>query len=127
MEDKNKPEAEQPEDNTPRFRGLYRYVHVSVKTLDIIIVVCIAVIILVTAFSLKDRGFMVTFDSRGGSDVAAVKYQYGDRIEAPETPQREGYSFTGWYIDSACQEQWVIEENTVTGAVTLYAGWEKNS
>ena len=116
-----------PKEQIPKFRGLYRYVHISVKALDTIIIICIAVIILVTAFSLKDRGYMVSFDSRGGSDVAAVKYQYGDYIEPPVEPTREGYQFVGWFIDPGCQEPWLIEENTVSGAITLYAGWEKTS
>ena len=132
MDEQNKPSEQMPGENTPeketpRFRGLYRYVHVSVKTLDIIIIVCIAVIILVTALSMKDRGFVVSFDSRGGSDVAAIKYQYGDFVAPAENPVREGYRFTGWYKDPGCQEPWVTDEDTVTGAFTLYAGWEKKT
>lgn len=131
MEDGKKPEEGTEQDSaageeTPKFRGLYRYVHVSVKTLDIIIIACVVVIVVVTALSMKDRGFMVNFDSQGGTDVAAAKYQYGEHIEPPESPTREGYSFTGWFIDPNCQEQWIIEENTVNGALTLYAGWEKD-
>ena len=132
MTDRDKPSEQIHEENaaeneTPRFRGLYRYVHISVKALDIIIIVCIAVIILVTALSMKDRGFVVNFDSRGGSDVAAIKYQYGDFVAPAEEPVREGYSFSGWYKDPNCQEPWISDEDTVTGAFTLYAGWEKNS
>ena len=89
------------EENIPKFRGLYRHVKISVKALDWIIVACIAVIIIVVAFEMIDPGFTVTFDSKGGSDVPAQSQMYGELLEVPEPPTREGYSFTGWYIDSA--------------------------
>ena len=59
------------QENTPKFRGLYRYVKISVKALDWIIVACIAVILIVFALEMRSLGFTVTFDSRGGSDVPA--------------------------------------------------------
>ena len=71
MDNKNK----EQEKNIPKFRGLYRYVNISVKALDRIIIVCVAVILIVTFMALRNPGFTVTFDSRGGSDVSATKYQ----------------------------------------------------
>ena len=107
------------------FRGLYKHVKISVKTLDIIIVSCIAVIVLLVALDLRNPGFTITFDSRGGSDVAAQNQMYGELLEVPEAPTREGYEFTGWYLDTACQELWDVEEDIIEGDITLYAGWEK--
>ena len=114
---------EQQDRKKPReFRGLYKYVHVSVRTLDIIIVACIAVILIVLAFNLLDPGFSVSFDSRGGTDVPPQKRTYGEYLVLPEEPSREGYEFTGWYLDPSCQEEWNIREDTVKGELTLYAG-----
>ena len=113
------------EQETPKFRGLYRHVKISVKALDWIIVACIAVILIVVALEMRDPGFTVTFDSKGGTDVPAQSQMYGELLELPEPPTREGYRFTGWYKDHACSEQWNVETETIETDITLYAGWEK--
>lgn len=113
------------EDQTPAYRGLYRNVKVSVKTLDTVIVICLLVIAVFLAIELQDPGFSITFDCKGGSDVAPQKQMYGELLEVPEPPTREGYQFTGWYTDYACQELWLVEQNTIQGDMTLYAGWQK--
>ncbi len=113
------------EEQLPRFRGLYRYVKISVKALDRIIIACIAVILIVVALEMRNPGFTITFDSKGGTDVAAQNQMYGELLELPQPPTREGYRFTGWYTDSACYELWNVQEDTVEIDMTLYAGWEK--
>ena len=109
----------------PPFRGLYRYVKISVKALDWIIGICIAVIIVVFLFEMQNPGFTVTFDSKGGTDVPAQNQMYGQLLEMPEPPTREGYTFTGWYKESVCFNLWDMENDTVECDMTLYAGWEK--
>ncbi|MBR2045788.1 MAG: InlB B-repeat-containing protein [Agathobacter sp.] len=106
------------------FRGLYKHVKISVKTLDRIIVGCIAVIVILVALDLRNPGFTITFDSKGGTDVAPQNQMYGELLEVPEDPTREGYQFTGWYIDTACDEIWDEEEDVIESDITLYAGWE---
>ena len=59
------------QEQIPKFRGLYRHVKISVKALDWIIGACIAVILLVVAIEMRDPGFTVRFDSKGGTDVPA--------------------------------------------------------
>lgn len=116
----------QTEENLPKFRGLYRYVKIPVKALDAIIVICIVVILAVFAFEMLNPGFTVTFDSNGGTDVPGQHQDYGDLLEEPEPPSREGYTFTGWYKDPACNIQWNMETDTVETDMNLYAGWQKN-
>ncbi len=113
------------EENIPKFRGLYRHVKISVKALDWTIAVCVAVILIVFAFELRSPGFTVTFDSRGGSDVASQQQMYGEELELPEPPTREGYTFTGWYKDYACELPWDAQTDQIETDVTVYAGWEK--
>ena len=84
---RNDPPAEE---NIPKFRGLYRYVKISVKALDCIIVACIAVILIVFALEMRDPGFTVSFDSKGGTDVPAQSQMYGELLEVPAPPTREG-------------------------------------
>lgn len=114
-----------PEEETPKFRGLYRHVKISVKALDRIIVACVLVIVVLVALELRDPGFTITFDSKGGTDVAAQNQMYGELLVLPEPPTREGYSFTGWYKDHGCFEPWSVETDKIEMDMTLYAGWEK--
>ena len=107
------------------FRGLYKHVKISVKTLDIIIVSCIAVILLVVALDLRNPGFTITFDSKGGTDVLPQNQMYGELLKVPKKPTREGYEFMGWYTDYSCEEKWKTEEDVIETDVTLYAGWKK--
>ena len=105
--------------------GFYRGAKVSVRALDIAIVACILAIVLFVALDLRDPGFTVSFDSKGGSDVAAQTQMYGEALTLPQPPVREGYSFAGWCKDAACMEQWNMEEDTIQSSITLYAAWEK--
>ncbi len=106
-------------------RGLYRNVNISVKTLDRVILVCIAVIVLVLVLEMRNPGFTIVFDSKGGTDVPSCQQMYGELVTVTEAPTREGYRFTGWYRDHACYEVWDLAQDTVQTDMTLYAGWEK--
>jgi uncharacterized repeat protein (TIGR02543 family) len=107
-------------------RGLYKHVKIPVPVLDAIIIGCILVIIVFLAIDLQNPGFTITFDSKGGTDVPAQNQMYGELLEVPEPPTREGYTFTGWYMDHACFELWDVENDIIEADMTLYAGWEKN-
>ena len=122
MDEQSKaPEQEQ----TPKFRGLYRHVNISVKALDRIIIACIAVIVLIVVLEMRNPGFIIVFDSKGGTDVPAQNQMYGQLLEQPEPPTREGYVFDGWYEDPACDILWDVEEDIIETDITLYAGWQK--
>ena len=122
MEESRTTPPEEPQ--VPKFRGLYRHVKISVKALDWIIVACIAVILVVFALEMRDPGFTITFDAKGGTDVPSQSCMWGQTIDAPQSPTREGYRFTGWYTDYGCFQLWDMENDTVEADMTLYAGWE---
>jgi len=48
-----------------------------------------------------------------------------DSYFAPIRPQRTGYTFEGWYKDSACTVPWVNEVDRVKSDITLYAKWAR--
>ena len=80
--------------------------------------------LLLVAMELQDPGLTVTFDSKGGTDVATQKQEYGELLVLPEPPTREGYQFTGWYTDYGCTIAWDAAQQTVQSDMTLYAGWQ---
>lgn len=123
--EKNQNDLNASGENTPQFRGLYKHVKISVKTLDIIIVACIVVIVVFLAIDLQNPGFTITFEPLGGSDIAPQQQMYGELLVVPEPPTREGYVFTGWHKDHACMEPWDPDTDTIQSDLTLYAGWEK--
>ena len=49
----------------------------------------------------------------------------GSTATKPSDPTRDGYTFTGWYTDSACTSAYDFS-TAVKGDITLYAGWKEN-
>lgn len=76
----------------------------------------------------QQAAFTVTYNSRGGTDVAAAtNVPRGALLAAPEAPTREGYLFAGWYADEARTRAWDFSADAVEQDLTLYAGWEPAS
>ena len=72
--------------------------------------------------------FVVSFDSNGGSSVAPIQVEDGGKISAPTAPTKsataaETYTFAGWYKDSALQNAFDFDNDTITDSITLYAKW----
>ncbi len=111
---------------TPQLRGLYSKVKISVRTLNIIIVVLVIALVSCMAFAIAKGGFRVSFDTQGGTPVEMQSgIMHGELIEVPEEPTREGFEFDGWYLDSAGTMPWDPEKDVVTESITLYAGWRE--
>lgn len=69
----------------------------------------------------------VTFNANGGRMVDGRTTGYADvnyngYVYEPVDPTRSGYTFTGWYTDSACRYLYNFNSR-VTSNMTLYAGW----
>lgn len=105
--------------------GLYRNVKMSVKTADRLILIGIIVLIACMIFAVSHAGFTVTFNTDGGSQIENQKVMYGQLIEVEENPVKEGYTFTGWYTDKDCKNQFDVTKDKVSDSITLYSGWEK--
>ncbi|GHV32193.1 hypothetical protein FACS18949_02370 [Clostridia bacterium] len=67
----------------------------------------------------------VTFSAGGGKPLPASQtLSVGETITEPASPERAGYTFTGWYADSKKSVRFNFG-TTVVNRMTLYAGWEK--
>ena len=76
----------------------------------------------ISATSSSDA-FTVTFDSNGGSAVAAQDVAEGETVSEPDpAPTRVGHTFGGWLIGATAYDF----STSVTGNLTLTAEWTPN-
>ena len=70
----------------------------------------------------KDIICKVTFETNGGSAVAAQDVTYGEKAVKPADPVKDGYTFGGWYQDATFAV--AFDFNTaITADITIYAKW----
>ncbi len=74
-------------------------------------------------------GYLVQFDSKGGSDVDEQLLRDEGKATQPVDPTRDGYMFKGWYSDEACTDDKEFDFNNtqITKDTTIYAKWENVS
>ena len=63
--------------------------------------------------------YTITFDTDGGSEIAAITQDYGTEITPPEDPTKDGYTFAGW--------EPAIPETMPAGDLTVKAQWSANT
>ena len=74
----------------------------------------------------QTTGFTVTFVTNGGTPVPEAQLAApGGYVSEPEAPQRENYTFRGWFLEGEDGERWKFDQYTVEGDLTLYAKWHK--
>ena len=73
----------------------------------------------------KSNTITVTFDTNGhGAAPEAQTVLQGEKVDQPDKPEAQGYTFAGWYTEAACETPWNFESGIVTDSMTLYAKWE---
>lgn len=70
------------------------------------------------------NSYDVTFEAGNGTNPVIESVKYQDKVTEPEKPIREGYDFTGWYVIEETARLWDFENDVVTEATELRAGWE---
>ena len=73
-------------------------------------------------YPVVEKGHWITFDSKGGSNVAPQFVRSGDSCAAPSAPTKPGYDFVGWYTDEETNNEFEFG-NTLSDSPTLYAKW----
>lgn len=66
--------------------------------------------------------YTVTFDTDGGTEIAAQSVQAGDTAYRPADPEKEGFLFGGWYTDKEYSAEFLFSE-PISGDTTVYAKW----
>ncbi len=92
-----------------------------------LLTICLTLLMIATfawCFSCTDaKGVTISFNTNGGSSILDESLEEGTSFVLP-TPEREGYSFEGWYTSSdfsgAAVTEIVAGEN-----MTFYAKWEQ--
>ncbi len=86
-------------------------------------------------YSIEDDGpvapveYTVTYNANGGlfedgEETKSVKVKENDRLEIPEEPTRDDFTFVQWCTDSSLDTKWNFESDIVTHDTMLYAQWE---
>ncbi len=91
------------------------------KILTCILLFASAICLVLAGCSTKD--VKLSFETNGGAPIEEIVAVVGDEVQLP-TPEREGYSFEGWYENAD------LSGNAVTSVVaesskTFYAKWEQ--
>jgi uncharacterized repeat protein (TIGR02543 family) len=68
--------------------------------------------------------YTITFDSNGGSAVSAITQDYGTSVTAPSNPVKEGYTFSGWFLDKELSNSYSLN-SMIADDITLYALWDE--
>ena len=70
--------------------------------------------------------YTLTFDTNGGSAISKVSKTSGTTVDLTGyTPTRDGYTFDGWYSDSALTIK--VTSIKLTSNTTIYAKWTAKS
>lgn len=92
------------------------------KKLFVVLVTLVAALVLVACDQPVKH--TVTFNSHGGTAVAAVEVEHGKTITAPTNPTLAGNTFDGWFKEADYQTEWIFATDVVEDDLTLHAKWE---
>lgn len=70
----------------------------------------------------SSQSFNVSFYS-DGTTISSQSYNGGDTVSEPANPEKENYTFSGWYTDSSYSGTQASFPYTVTSDVSFYAKW----
>ncbi len=62
------------------------------------------------------------YETNGGATIADESYVSGKTVQLTKVPEKEGYTFEGWYADAALTQK--ITSVKMDADVTVYAAWK---
>ncbi len=66
------------------------------------------------------------FVTYGGSSITPIMYHYngkGEAFELPAPPEKDGYTFDGWYLDDKFTKKLTTTKG-LYGSISIYAKWK---
>ena len=72
------------------------------------------------------KEFAVYFLAGDGIGVPAQTVLEGELVTEPTAPEKNGYTFGGWYKDSEFTEKWDFDSDVVTKNTIIYGKWIEN-
>lgn len=78
-----------------------------------------------TLYAKWDRLLKVVFEPNGGTAVPVQQLRRGETVTKPENPSRGGFTFAGWFSDSALKNPFDFKK-PIARDLTLYAKWESS-
>lgn len=64
-----------------------------------VIIACLLVVVIVAVLLILNANKKYTIDFTGIEGYSSVEIKKGETIEKPKDPEKEGYTFEGWYSD----------------------------
>ncbi|MDD4389093.1 MAG: InlB B-repeat-containing protein, partial [Bacilli bacterium] len=65
----------------------------------------------------------VTFETNGGSEIEPKTLSYGEKLERPAAPTKDGANFLNWYSDADLAVIFDFDQE-ITDNLTLYGKWD---
>lgn len=92
------------------------------KKLSIILLVFVVLCTLILGCNNKIK---IEFETNGGSDIQTVVINKINDFKLPDSPQKEGYEFVGWYLDNEFTKEFQSLEKIedLNKTIVLYAKW----
>lgn len=77
----------------------------------------------ITLYAKWMRGYTMSINSNGGTEISDQAVYEGTKPAAPQPPTREGYVFGGWFSDKDLTKGYNFTTEIVKGNITLYVKW----
>lgn len=75
--------------------------------------------------SSTKKSYKVSFDTDGGTEVAEIVCNEGDKLSLPTDPAKAHYTFDGWYTNAErTPDSKFNAEKAISSDMTLYAKWQ---
>ncbi|MFA5542655.1 MAG: InlB B-repeat-containing protein [Bacilli bacterium] len=94
----------------------------SIKKLVLIILLFCVLLVGCT----KNKEYVITFNTNGGSEVSSIITDGKSSIDLPNDLTKDGYDFEGWYWDSGFLKEFYndsLVEEPIKEDITIYANW----
>ena len=91
-----------------------------------LLILCLATAIGFTGFAACSKGekYTLTFYTNGGTEIQALELKEGENIPVPAVPEKEYFTFEGWYEDGDLENRFLLfGEPMPAKNLTAYAAW----